>query len=74
MERYALPAITETNGLPLIMFILLPHLSVDFAILKNKLPDYDTWGVGILRLLIKQAVVFLQIIILAFYFLSQSAG
>ncbi len=25
-------------------------LSVDFAILKNKLPDYDTWGVGILAL------------------------
>lgn len=25
-------------------------LSVDFAILKNRLPDYDTWGVGILAL------------------------
>ncbi len=25
-------------------------LSVDFAILKSKLPDYDTWGVGILAL------------------------
>lgn len=25
-------------------------LSVDFDILKNKLPDYDTWGVGILAL------------------------
>ncbi|MEO6288923.1 MAG: PorP/SprF family type IX secretion system membrane protein [Ginsengibacter sp.] len=25
-------------------------LSVDFAILKNKLPDFDTWGVGILAL------------------------
>ena len=25
-------------------------LSVDFAILKNKLPDYDTWGVGVLAL------------------------
>jgi type IX secretion system PorP/SprF family membrane protein len=24
--------------------------SVDFAILKNKLPDYDTWGIGILAL------------------------
>lgn len=25
-------------------------LSVDFPILKNKLPDYDTWGLGILAL------------------------
>lgn len=25
-------------------------ISVDFGILKNKLPDYDTWGVGILAL------------------------
>ena len=25
-------------------------LSVDFDILKNKLPDYDTWGIGILAL------------------------
>jgi type IX secretion system PorP/SprF family membrane protein len=25
-------------------------VSVDFGILKNKLPDYDTWGVGILAL------------------------
>ena len=25
-------------------------LSVDFAILKNRLPDYDTWGIGILAL------------------------
>ena len=25
-------------------------LSVDFDILKNKLPDYDTWGLGILAL------------------------
>src|SRR5664279_1851683 len=25
-------------------------LSVDFGILKNKLPDFDTWGVGILAL------------------------
>ena len=25
-------------------------LSLDFAILKNKLPDYDTWGIGILAL------------------------
>lgn len=25
-------------------------LSVDFDILKNKLPDYDTWGVGIIAL------------------------
>ena len=25
-------------------------LSVDFPILKSKLPDYDTWGVGILAL------------------------
>ena len=25
-------------------------LSVDFAILKSKLPDYDTWGIGILAL------------------------
>src|SRR5882672_1138137 len=25
-------------------------LSVDFAIMKKKLPDYDTWGVGILAL------------------------
>lgn len=25
-------------------------LSVDFPILKSRLPDYDTWGVGILAL------------------------
>lgn len=25
-------------------------VSLDFAILKNKLPDYDTWGIGILAL------------------------
>ena len=25
-------------------------LSVDFGILKNKLPDFDTWGIGILML------------------------
>ncbi|MEP6584519.1 MAG: PorP/SprF family type IX secretion system membrane protein [Ginsengibacter sp.] len=25
-------------------------LSVDFAILKNRLPDFDTWGIGILAL------------------------
>ncbi len=25
-------------------------LSVDFDILKNKLPDYDTWGIGVLAL------------------------
>ena len=25
-------------------------LSVDFAILKKRLPDFDTWGVGILAL------------------------
>lgn len=25
-------------------------LSVDFGILKNKLPDYDTWGIGIIAL------------------------
>lgn len=25
-------------------------LSLDFAVLKNQLPDYDTWGIGILAL------------------------
>ncbi|MDQ6763411.1 MAG: type IX secretion system membrane protein PorP/SprF, partial [Bacteroidota bacterium] len=25
-------------------------LSVDFAILKSRLPDFDTWGIGILAL------------------------
>src|SRR5665647_1820207 len=25
-------------------------LSVDFPILKSRLPDYDTWGIGILAL------------------------
>ncbi|MEO9021969.1 MAG: PorP/SprF family type IX secretion system membrane protein [Ginsengibacter sp.] len=30
-------------------------LSVDFDILKNKLPDYDTWGVGIIALTDKAA-------------------
>ena len=38
-------------------------LSVDFAILKKRLPEFDTWGVGILALTDRRVAEFLQIII-----------